>query len=79
VESIVREMDAGIAIPDFSAESYTNIVAHIPELLAKNPATIRNRALEYYTLDKAIQKYAQVYRSLLPDPNSVSSTSLEGI
>ncbi|MDQ4141556.1 MAG: glycosyltransferase [Bacteroidota bacterium] len=79
VESIVREMDAGIAIPDFSAESYANIVAHIPELLAKNPATIRNRALEYYTLDNAIKKYAQVYRSLIPEPNSVNSTSLEEI
>lgn len=69
VESIVSEMDAGVTITDFSAENFKKIVAHIPELLAKNPATIRNRALEYYTLDNAIKKYAQVYRSLLPEMN----------
>ncbi|PSR52067.1 glycosyltransferase [Adhaeribacter arboris] len=77
VESIVREMDAGIIISDFTAENYAKIVAGIPELLAKNPAIIRDRAREYYTLDNAIKKYAQVYRSLLPELNYVSSTSAE--
>ncbi|QMU27572.1 glycosyltransferase [Adhaeribacter radiodurans] len=79
VESIIRYMDAGIAIPDFSSESYAKIVAQIPALLAKDPADIRNRALEYYTLDNAIKKYAQVYRYLLPESTSVVSNFPEQV
>ena len=77
VESIVRQMDAGVTISDFSTDSYAKIVAQIPELLIKDPATIRKRALAYYTLDNAINKYAQVYHSLLSGLRTVESTSQE--
>ncbi|GEO03208.1 glycosyl transferase [Adhaeribacter aerolatus] len=68
VAEIVANTNSGVAIDDFSPESYKKVVAKIPELLKKNGAAIRSRAIDYYTLDNAIQKYAQVYSYLLPEP-----------
>jgi glycosyltransferase involved in cell wall biosynthesis len=65
VEEIVQTMNAGIVIEDFNAESYNRVVGSIPALLKKHPAEIRSNAIEYYTLDNAIKKYAQVYNCLL--------------
>jgi glycosyltransferase involved in cell wall biosynthesis len=65
VKEIVESMDAGIAIDDFSSVSYEKVLTAIPALLKKNAVEIRANALEYYTLENAIKKYAGVYRSLL--------------
>jgi glycosyltransferase involved in cell wall biosynthesis len=65
VEEIVRKADAGITIEDFNAGSYNNVVNIIPALLKKDSAEIRKNAVEYYTLDNAISKYAGVYSRLI--------------
>jgi len=65
VEEIIQETQAGIAISAFTSENYDKIVSQIPALLRKDPATIRSRAIDYYTLENAICKYAQVYKQLL--------------
>lgn len=65
VEGIVQTMDAGLTIEKFNAETYNQVVNGIPALLKKDAAQIRQNAAAYYTLDQAIQKYAQVYDRLL--------------
>ncbi|PIQ22102.1 MAG: glycosyltransferase, partial [Cytophagales bacterium CG18_big_fil_WC_8_21_14_2_50_42_9] len=67
VAEIVRDTQSGIAITDFSVQSFGKVVALIPELLKKEAATIRSRAIDYYTLDNAIKKYAEVYSYLIPE------------
>ncbi|WP_051359847.1 glycosyltransferase [Adhaeribacter aquaticus] len=65
VKEIVEFTDSGIAIDEFDEESYQRIVDYIPELLKKDPATIRQNATEYYQLDNAIEKYYQLYKKVL--------------
>ncbi|WP_210466232.1 glycosyltransferase [Rufibacter roseolus] len=65
VKEIVEFTNSGIAIDEFDASSYERIVEYIPELLKKDPATIRQNATEYYQLDNAIEKYYQLYKKVL--------------
>jgi glycosyltransferase involved in cell wall biosynthesis len=65
VAEIIEFTDSGIAIEDFNKESYEKVVAHIPELLKKEPAAIRQNATDYYHLDNAIEKYYELYKTVL--------------
>lgn len=65
VAEIINRTQAGIALDAFTPENYEKAVKLIPDLLNKNPTTIRNRAIDYYNLENAIDKYARVYQSLL--------------
>jgi glycosyltransferase involved in cell wall biosynthesis len=65
VAEIVAQADAGLAISEFSRPAYEQVVKAIPELLAKDPAQIRARALGYYSLDNAIASYAELYRQTI--------------
>lgn len=67
VEQIVKDTDSGIVIDNFNDENYDKVVKAIPELLGKNSDLIRENAFEYYTLENAIQKYAQVYDRLFSE------------
>ena len=71
VAEIVANTDSGVAIEEFSPQTFNKVVDLIPELLKKEGTAIRNRALDYYTLDNAIKKYAGVYSYLLPEKNNV--------
>jgi len=75
VAEIVRDTQSGIAIDDFSPSSFEKVILLIPELLDKEAAAIRNRAIDYYTLDNAIKKYAEVYRYLVSEKEKVVNTS----
>lgn len=72
VAEIVQDTQSGIALDDFSKPSFEKVLAVIPELLNKEAAAIRNRAIDYYTLNNAIEKYAQVYSYLIPQQNKVA-------
>jgi glycosyltransferase involved in cell wall biosynthesis len=69
VAEIVANTDSGLAISDFSPESFARVVDGIPALLEKDGATIRSRAIDYYTLENAVQKYVHVYQNLIPEKN----------
>jgi glycosyltransferase involved in cell wall biosynthesis len=79
VAEIVANTDSGVAIADFGPQSYEKVVTLIPELLKKDGAAIRNRAIDYYTLDNAIQKYAQVYSYLIPKENKAGKEFLGSV
>lgn len=65
VAEVVSATQGGIVLDDFTPESYNKAIEQIPELINKNPAIIRNKARDYYMLENAIDKYAQVYRQLI--------------
>ena len=65
VESIVLQGENGLVIDDFDSLSYQKAIDLIPEILQKNPGDIRKKAIKYYNLEKAIQKYEAVYQKIL--------------
>lgn len=77
VAEIVATTDSGVAIDDFTHKSFDKVVAVIPALLQKDGAAIRSRAIDYYTLDNAIKKYAQVYNYLIPEKDKVVNRKLD--
>jgi glycosyltransferase involved in cell wall biosynthesis len=65
VEAIVKSTDAGVAVDRFDKETFQEVISQIPALLAKNGIEIREKAYDYYTLDNAVNKYAEVYQQVL--------------
>jgi hypothetical protein len=65
VERIVERVDAGIAVSDFAAATYQDVVDRVPALLAMDPLGIRDRASRVYDLRLAVEQYAAMYRSVL--------------
>lgn len=65
VGEIVEQLEAGVALSNFTIEEYQKAIKIIPEMLKKNPSLIRGKAMEYYTLEKAIRNYVSVYDDLI--------------
>jgi len=63
-DRIIREADGGMIIRSFTDDDYDFVVSQIPELLMKSKAKIRKTAQHYYSLDKGVELYNEVYRSL---------------
>lgn len=65
VKEIIEFTNSGIAIEDFNTANYEKVLVHLPELLKKDPVTIRKNATDYYHLNNAIEKYYQLYKTVL--------------
>ena len=63
-DSIIREADGGMIVRSFSDADYDYVVANIPELLLKSKEKIRNTALHYFSLERGVQNYHEVYQEL---------------
>ncbi|MEO8085518.1 MAG: glycosyltransferase family 4 protein [Bacteroidota bacterium] len=63
-DRIIREADGGIIIRSFTDEDYDFVVSEIPELLAKSKTKIRETAIHYFSLEKGVQEYHEVYQIL---------------
>ncbi|NCT75342.1 MAG: glycosyltransferase family 4 protein [Chitinophagaceae bacterium] len=64
VDAIVRQVGGGIILPDMSEDSFEKAVTAIPALLQTDPASVRNKAMEIYDLDRGVELYAQVYKRI---------------
>ena len=62
---IIDKCGSGIVIRDFNDRSYDKVIAGIDEMKKQDAGAIRNCSLEFYSLDKGIQKYEMVYRTLM--------------
>jgi hypothetical protein len=47
-----------------SEDSFEKAVTAIPALLQTDPASVRNKAMEIYDLDRGVELYAQVYKRI---------------
>jgi glycosyltransferase involved in cell wall biosynthesis len=62
---IIRECNAGLVIDDFSPGFYDRVVPEIKKLQLLDKETIRENAMQYYSLETGVSKYAVVYNSLI--------------
>ena len=65
VEMIVNRYRAGIIIERFTNEAYEQAAQQTVAGLVFDAAEIRRGATEFYSLDRAIEKYIQIYKSIL--------------
>jgi glycosyltransferase involved in cell wall biosynthesis len=65
-DAIVQESKAGVLVKEFSVNAYK---AALDELLHTgfNPPQIRHDAITYFSLDKGVKAYLDVYQKLLPE------------
>jgi glycosyltransferase involved in cell wall biosynthesis len=64
VEAIVKSNDCGIVIHDFTPATYEKVVQHIPSLLQKDAAGIRNRIAPVFSLANGVAMYTEAYRQV---------------
>lgn len=67
VAEIVRDTDCGTAIERFDDQAYESAVATL-RAMPRSPQRLREAALPYFDVRLGIDRYAQIYRSLEPDP-----------
>jgi glycosyltransferase involved in cell wall biosynthesis len=73
VESIIEQTGGGFVVKEFSEKEFAEAINAIPRLMTKNADTIRNKAKDYYSLERGIQLYRASYNEVLsPDKKLVS-------
>lgn len=60
-DRIIHEADGGMIIRSFNNEDYDYVVSQIPELLLKSKDKIRETAMHYFSLDRGVKHYSEVY------------------
>jgi len=64
VDSIIEATGSGILVREFTEEAYGKAVCQIGGLLKTPVSTLQQAAQEYYSLQKGVERYDRVYRSL---------------
>lgn len=64
VERMIDDMQCGVAIGEFTPQSYSRAIARTEELKG-SPEERRDRALTWFDVKLGIERYDQVYRQLL--------------
>jgi glycosyltransferase involved in cell wall biosynthesis len=62
----------GIVIQSFDSNAFEKALNRIPELLQIQPADIRERALEWFDLEKGVAEYTSVYNAILQKSNNTN-------
>ena len=61
VDTIVQQIDAGVILPICSTQQYQIAAQSINNLLQKDSHQIRQKAANYYLLNKGVAKYVAIY------------------
>jgi glycosyltransferase involved in cell wall biosynthesis len=67
VSEVVESTQGGVAIDDFTEQSFVKALNEIPRLFNIDHALIREKAFQYYDLNKAIDAYEKVYHLVLEE------------
>ncbi|MBK9533029.1 MAG: hypothetical protein IPO42_14780 [Chitinophagaceae bacterium] len=65
VENIINRYNSGIVIPEFNEQEFEAATVQIAAGKIFDRAGIRNGAIDFYSLDKAVEKYIGIYNSIL--------------
>ena len=65
IGKLFLEEDVGIAVKDFTGESFANAVRQVNKSLSITHDSIRKVAVRYYNLQEGVEKYAAVYKEVL--------------
>ena len=63
-DEIINKYKSGILIKSFTEEEYSRAANSISDMLEWNKATIREGALEYFSLNRGVEEYAKIYENL---------------
>lgn len=61
VDMIIEDTNCGVLVDEFNNESYDKAISQIEELIAKPEKTFTDAAEKYYSLEKGIELYRNVY------------------
>ena len=64
LEAIVTKYEGGILVNSFSVEAYENAVVRLENTIFQ-PDQIRKGAVEFYSLEQAVEKYISIYQKIL--------------
>lgn len=65
VEMIVRKYESGYIVSDFSTSSYEQAANEISDGHTFNKEQIRQGSRDFYSLNKAIENYTNIYRAII--------------
>ncbi len=65
VQEIVTSTKGGLILDNLDNQSYLRVINEIPRMLLMDSMNIRNKAFEYYSLNKAVDKYEECYKTIL--------------
>lgn len=65
VKEIVEKYKAGFVVDEFTDAAFTEIIEQVAEENTFDPLAIRNGATEFYSLQKAVEAYEELYRQIL--------------
>ena len=65
VEMIVNRYKGGIIVDEFTDQAFTAAAEKTASGFSYNSSNIRQGATEFYSLDKANEKYINIYKSIL--------------
>lgn len=65
VETIVQDTESGLIVYDFNSEEYLRVIDQLDDLLKTDPQKIRKAAIKYFSLKDGVEKYHQIYQTLL--------------
>jgi glycosyltransferase involved in cell wall biosynthesis len=56
--------DAGLVLKDFSEAEMERIISRLDEILKPDPAQIRRKAINLFSLDQGVARYDEIYRTI---------------
>lgn len=65
VDEIVRQSNCGVVVNEFNKQDYTKAIIELLQKLENPNTNIREAAFKYYSLEKGVALYAEVYHNLL--------------
>lgn len=65
VKEIVEDRNGGVVIEDFNNQEYKKAIKEIANMKNHSPIELRNRSVDYYDLNNAIQTYLESYQTIL--------------
>lgn len=65
-DAILKESTGGILISDFTIDNYQKAIAQMDSILESDKEKIRETAIKYYSLEKGVERYLKVYKTILP-------------
>jgi glycosyltransferase involved in cell wall biosynthesis len=65
VAEIIEKFKSGIVLKDFTAATFESVSNTIASGISFDNTSIRKAAFEYYNLENAVERYAEIYKAIL--------------
>ncbi len=63
-DQIVRETQTGLVVQELNEQSYFSAIEEIEQISSISPEKIRQTAINYFALEKGVEKYHEIYLKL---------------